>query len=107
METKTKRESNSATIINRVRDQRDQIQHSEDPNSDLASNSDSDSDADSDSNFPSLTQQACGLQASEEVKTESPDSEDQDASSGDASEVQEEAPSQIEDVNPEGSTESK
>jgi len=45
--------------------------------------------------------------ASEEVKTESPDSEDQEASSDDASEVLEEAPSQLEDVNPEGSTESK
>ncbi len=45
--------------------------------------------------------------ASEEVKTESSDSGDQEASSDDAPEVQEEAPSQLEDVNPEGSSESK
>ena len=45
--------------------------------------------------------------ASEEVKTESPDSGDQEASSNDSAELQEDAPSQLEDVNPEGSTESK
>jgi large subunit ribosomal protein L17 len=45
--------------------------------------------------------------ASEEVKTESPDSGDQEASSIDSAEHQEDAPSQLEDVNPEGSTESK
>ena len=45
--------------------------------------------------------------ASEEVKTESPDSGDQEASSSDSAELQEDAPSQLEDVNPEGSTESK
>jgi large subunit ribosomal protein L17 len=45
--------------------------------------------------------------ASEEVKTESPDSGDQEASSSDSAELREDAPSQLEDMNPEGSTESK
>jgi len=45
--------------------------------------------------------------ASEEVTTESSDSEDQEATSDDSPEIEEEAPSQPEDVNAEGSTESK